>query len=130
MTEIASGGVTLVGIPQQDFRFTFRLTANMTAAAIGKPVALSPAANNTVRLAGDGDVVIGRLLTYRNLTTEGIMVGTVELKGGFRFNTTGVVAIGDQVVGSVPANGSVKQGVNPRSLVVAVNGATADVIFI
>ena len=129
MTEIASGGVTLVGIPQQDFRFTFRLTAGMVAADIGKPVALSTAANNTVKLAGDGDVVIGRLLTYRNLTTEGIIVGTVELKGGFRFNTTGAVAVGNQVVGSATA-GAVKAGVNPRSLVVAVNGATADVIFI
>ena len=130
MTEIASGGVTLVGIPQQDFRFTFRLTAGMVAADIGKPVALSTAANNTVKLAGDGDVVIGRLLTYRNLTTEGIIVGTVELKGGFRFDTTGAtVAVGDQVVGSATA-GAVKAGVNPRSLVVAVNGTTADVIFI
>ena len=129
MTEIASGGVTLVGIPQQDFRFTFRLTAGMVAADIGKPVALSTAANNTVKLAGDDDVVIGRLLTYRNLTTEGIIVGTVELKGGFRFNTAGAVAVGNQVVGSATA-GAVKAGVNPRSLVVAVNGATADVIFI
>ena len=129
MTEIASGGVTLVGIPQQNFRFTFRLTAGMVAADIGKPVALSTAANNTVKLAGDDDVVIGRLLTYRNLTTEGIIVGTVELKGGFRFNTTGAVAVGDQVVGSATA-GAVKQGTNPRSLVVGVTGATADVIFI
>lgn len=129
MTEIASGGVTLVGIPQQDFRFTFRLTAGMVAADIGKPVALSIAANNTVKLAGDDDVVIGRLLTYRNLTTEGIIVGTVELKGGFRFNTAGAVAVGNQVVGSATA-GAVKAGTNPRSLVVAVNGATADVIFI
>ncbi len=129
MTEIASGGVTLVGIPQQDFRFTFRLTAGMVAADIGKPVALSTAANNTVKLAGDDDVVIGRLLTYRNLTTEGIIVGTVELKGGFRFNTAGAVAVGNQVVGSATA-GAVKAGVNPRSLVVAVNGTTADVIFI
>ena len=129
MTEIASGGVTLVGIPQQDFRFTFRLTAGMVAADIGKPVALSIAANNTVKLAGDDDVVIGRLLTYRNLTTEGIIVGTVELKGGFRFNTAGAVAVGNQVVGSATA-GAVKAGVNPRSLVVAVNGTTADVIFI
>ena len=129
MTEIASGGVTLVGIPQQDFRFTFRLTAGMVAADIGKPVALSTAANNTVKLAGDGEVVIGRLLTYRNLTTEGIIVGTVELKGGFRCDTTGVVAIGDSVVGSATA-GAVKAGTNPRSLVVGVTGATADVIFI
>lgn len=129
MTEIASGGVTLVGIPQQDFRFTFRLTAGMVAADIGKPVALSTAANNTAKLAGDGDVVIGRLLTYRSLVTEGILVGTVEMKGGFRFDTTGVVAIGDSVVGSATA-GKVKAGTNPRSLVVAVNGTTADVVFI
>lgn len=130
MTEIASGGVTLVGIPQQDFRFTFRLTAGMVAADIGKPVALSTAANNTVKLPADGEVIIGRLLTYRNLTTEGIIVGTVELKGGFRFDTTGgAVAVGGSVVGSATA-GAVKAGTNPRSLVVAVNGTTADVIFI
>ncbi len=129
MAEIASGGVTLVGIPQQDFRFTFRLAAGIGAADLGKPVALDTTANNTVKLAADNDIIIGRLLTCRNLVTEGINVGTVELKGGFQFNTTGVVAVGNGVVGSATA-GAVKAGANPRSLVVAVNGTTADVIFI
>ena len=129
MSSIASGGVSLVGIPQNMFRLTCYLAAGITSANKGQPVALDTTANNTVKLAGDGDVIIGNLLTVSTGTTEGISAGTVEFKGGFTWNFTGAVVVGDQVVGSATA-GSVKAGTNPRSLVVAVNGTTADVIFI
>lgn len=129
MSSIASGGVSLVGIPQNMFRLTCYLAAGITSANKGQPVALDTTANNTVKLAGDGDVIIGNLITVSTGTTEGISAGTVEFKGGFTWNFTGAVVVGDQVVGSATA-GSVKAGTNPRSLVVAVNGTTADVIFI
>lgn len=129
MTAIASGGVSLVGIPQNNFRLTCFLATGIVAADVGKPVALDTSANNTVKLAGSGDVIIGNLKTVVTGTTEGINYGTVEFKGGFTWNFTGTVVVGDQVVGSATA-GSVKAGVNPRSLVVAVNGTTADVVFI
>jgi len=129
MTAIASGGVSLVGIPQNNFRLTCYLAAGIVAADVGKPVALDTSANNTVKLAGAGDVIIGNLKTTSIGTTEGTRVGTVEFKGGFTWNFTGTVVVGDQVVGSATA-GSVKAGTNPRSLVVAVNGTTADVIFV
>lgn len=129
MTAIASGGVSLVGIPQNNFRLTCFLATGIVAADVGKPVALDTSANNTVKLAGSGDVIIGNLKTVVTGTTEGINYGTVEFKGGFTWNFTGTVVVGDQVVGSATA-GSVKTGANPRSLVVAVNGTTADVVFI
>jgi len=129
MTAIASGGVSLVGIPQNNFRLTCFLATGITRADEGKPVALDIAANNTVKLAGNDDVIIGNLKIVSTGTTEGINVGTVEFKGGFTWNFIGSVVVGDQVVGSATA-GSVKEGTNPRSLVVAVNGTTADVIFI
>jgi len=129
MSSIASGGVSLVGIPQNMFRLTCYLAAGITSANKGQPVALDTTANNTVKLAGDGDVIIGNLITVSTGTTEGISAGTVEFKGGFTWNFTGTVVVGNQVVGSATA-GSVKAGTNPRSLVVAVNGTTADVIFI
>ena len=129
MTAIASGGVSLVGIPQNNFRLTCFLATGIVAADVGKPVALDTSANNTVKLAGSGDVIIGNLKTVVTGTTEGINYGTVEFKGGFTWNFTGTVVVGDQVVGSATA-GSVEAGANPRSLVVAVNGTTADVVFI
>lgn len=129
MTAIASGGVSLVGIPQNNFRLTCFLATGIVAADVGKPVALDTSANNTVKLAGSGDVIIGNLKTVVTGTTEGINYGTVEFKGGFTWNFTDTVVVGDQVVGSATA-GSVKAGANPRSLVVAVNGRTADVVFI
>lgn len=39
MTEIASGGVSLVGIPQNEFMLTMRLASGITRADEGKPVA-------------------------------------------------------------------------------------------
>lgn len=129
MTAIASGGVSLVGIPQNNFRLTCFLATGIVAADVGKPVALDTSANNTVKLAGSGDVIIGNLKTVVTGTTEGINYGTVEFKGGFTWNFTDTVVVGDQVVGSATA-GYVTAGANPRSLVVAVNGRTADVVFI
>ena len=129
MTEIASGGVSLVGIPQNEFMLTMRLASGITRADEGKPVALDTSANNTVKLAGDGDVIIGNLKIVNNRLVEGILVGTVEFKGGFRWPFTGTVVRGNSVVGSATA-GSVKAGTNARTLVVAVTPTHADVVII
>jgi hypothetical protein len=95
----------------EDFTFTMNLASGITAADVGKAVALDTAAN-TVKLAGDGDNIYGRLETFEDRKQQGIKVGAVSRKfrsklpvksGLTSFN---VVAVGDTVVGA--GSGEVK----------------------
>lgn len=126
--EIAGGGISLVGIPHSEFRRTVNLAAGITSADVGKPVTLDTSANNTFKLAGANDVIYGNLKVVENRVQEGILVGTIEFKGGFQWTKSGVIAVGDGVVGA--GAGAVKAGTNPRSFVVAVGSTTVDVVFI
>ena len=126
--QIASGGISLVGIPHSEFRRTVYLAAGITKADEGKPVTLDTTANNTFKLAGADDVVMGNLKVVETRVQEGILVGTVEFKGGFQWTKSGAIAVGDGVVGA--GAGAVKTGANPRSLVVAVGTTTVDVVFL
>ena len=126
--QIASGGISLVGIPHSEFRRTVYLAAGTTKADEGKPVTLDTTADNTFKLAGADDVVYGCLKVVENRVQEGILVGTVEFKGGFTWTKSGVVAHGDGVVGA--GAGAVKTGTNSRCFVVAVGTTTVDVAFI
>jgi hypothetical protein len=89
-----------------DFQFTYNVSGSVTAADLGKAVAFDTTATNTIKLAGDGDVVIGRLEAFEDRTQEGIKVGTVarKIRGKFPVKTglTGfnAVAVGDTVVGA------------------------------
>lgn len=126
--QIASGGISLVGIPHSEFRRTVYLAAGIVAADVGKPVTLDTTADNTFKLAGADDVIVGNLKVVENRVQEGILVGTVEFKGGFTWTKSGVVARGDGVVGA--GAGAVKTGTNSRCFVVAVGTTTVDVAFI
>lgn len=126
--EIAGGGISLVGIPHSEFRRTVYLAAGITSADVGKPVTLDTSANNTFKLADADDVIYGNLKVVENRVQEGILVGTIEFKGGFQWTKSGVIAVGGGVVGA--GAGAVKAGTNPRSLVVAVGTTTVDVVFI
>ena len=126
--QIASGGISFVGIPHSEFRRTVYLAAGTTKADEGKPVTLDTTANNTFKLAGADDVVYGNLKVVENRVQEGILVGTVEFKGGFTWTKSGVVAVGAGVVGA--GAGAVKTGTNSRCFVVAVGTTTVDVAFI
>lgn len=126
--QIASGGISLVGIPHSEFRRTVYLAAGIVAADVGKPVTLDTTADNTFKLAGADDVVYGCLKVVENRVQEVILVGTVEFKGGFTWTKSGVVARGDGVVGA--GAGAVKTGTNSRCFVVAVGTTTVDVAFI
>lgn len=126
--EIAGGGISFVGIPHSEFRRTAYLAAGITSADVGKPVTLDTSANNTYKLAGDGDVVYGNLKVVENRVQEGILVGTIEFKGGFQWTKSGVIAVGDGVVGA--GAGAVKAGTNARCYVQAVGSTTVDVVFL
>lgn len=58
-----------------DFHYPFHLAAAVTAADVSKAMALDTTAPNTVKVAGDGDQIIGKLVTFENRVVEGIKVG-------------------------------------------------------
>lgn len=126
--QIASGGISLVGIPHSEFRRTVYLAAGITKADEGKPVTLDTSANNTYKLAGDGDAVYGNLKVVENRVQEGILVGTIEFKGGFQWTKSGSMIVGNGVVGA--GAGAVKTGTNARCYVQAVGTTTVDVVFL
>lgn len=101
-------GVSLRGIEHEEFHYPFNLASAVTADDVGKPVALDATAANTVKVAGDGEVIVGKLATYENRAIEGIKVGAVALKGGFKFTKSGTIAVGDSVQGAA-TSGSVKK---------------------
>lgn len=83
MTQI--GTTSLNGIFHEEFQYPFLLASGIDADDEGKAVALDATAANTVKLAGDGDVIIGRLETVEDRSIEGILIGTVSLFGGLKF---------------------------------------------
>lgn len=92
--------VGLRGFHFEDWILTFTLAAGITAADVGKAVSFGGAAN-TVKLAADGDAIIGKLATVEDRKVEGQLVGSVELKFSdlLPVKAGDAVAAGDTVVG-------------------------------
>lgn len=89
------------GFSFEDFKFTYFVSGTVTAADAGKAVALDTAAANTVKLAGDNDVIFGRLEVYEDRAVLGVKVGTVSRKFKDIVPYTGVApTIGQSVTGS------------------------------
>lgn len=126
-------GVSLRGMTHEKFHYPFNLAAGITKADEGKAVALDTSAANTVKLAADDERIIGQLVTVEDRTIEGILVGTVALKGGFGFTEVAspsfALAVGDTVVGSGTAGlvkarensgGSAKEADHQDNIVVEI----------
>lgn len=125
---IIGAGVTLRGMTQPDSRYTFILDAAIVAADVGKAVSIKAGSANTVKLAGAGDLIVGRLYSFEDRVVEGIKVGAVETEGGLVMTTTGVVAVGNSVVGDAIA-GTVKAGADSRNRIVEILTATTAVVL-
>ena len=122
-------GVSLRGIEHEEFHYPFNLASAVTADDVGKPVAIDATAANTVKVAGDGDVIVGKLATYENRTIEGVKVGAVALKGGFKFAKSGTVAVGASVQGA--GGGAVKALASPNyALNMVVESGTDYVVVV
>lgn len=97
------------------FTFTMNLsgvaaTDEAVAAAAGKAVAFDATAPNTVKLAGDGDAIYGRIFQAENRAVLGIRVAAVERKYRAQLPTAAgytTPAVGDRVIGG--GNGTVKK---------------------
>ena len=130
------GGVSHAGISMEDWHFPWKLKSGITASDIGKAVTIDTDAAATVKLCGDTDIIIGRLETVEDRTMEGILVGTVAMKGGMTLPmaASSQPAVGDSVQGSATA-GKVKalsgaQGRNTIVTAVDTDAATCTVIFL
>lgn len=124
--------VSLRGFHFEDFMLTFLLTAGITAADQGKAVSFGAAAN-TVKLAGDGDTIIGRLETVEDRKVEGSLVGAVALKFAnlLPIKSGQTVVAGDTVQGA--GGGEVKKTTtadHTNNFVAEVIGTNAVVVKI
>lgn len=122
---------TLRGYHFEDWSFTFNLATGITAADIGKAVSLDTTGNNKVKLAGDGDVIVGMLSTVEDRVVEGQLVGAVELKFAniLPIKSGNTVAVGDSVQGA--GGGEVKKITTPDyslNYVVEIQGTNAVVV--
>jgi hypothetical protein len=69
---------SLQGIIFDSTWLAYAVSGSVTVADLGKAVTLDTTAANTVKLAGDGDRIIGRLETLEARVVEGVTVGTVS----------------------------------------------------
>ncbi len=104
MARNIGAGITFDEIVHEDSQYPFYVSGTINRAAdIGKAVAIDATAPYTVKLAGDGDKVLGKLASYEDRVNEGIKVGTVSVAGGFalpRANANIVINVGEFVQGA------------------------------
>lgn len=108
---IAGGGISHVTMPHRDFQKPWYLASGIKQTDIGKPVTLDTSGSYKMKLAGDGDPIMGVLLSVEDRSQEssGLLVGTVASKGVFKMTmkTGDTAAVGDEVVGA--GSGEVKK---------------------
>lgn len=133
--------VDLNGIYFEDRKVTMVLATSIVKADEGKPVTIDTAANNRVKIAGDGDNILGYLEVVENRVVEGIKVGTIALNyvAQWPIKAADALAVGDVAVGA--GSGEVKKAtlvvttaqepaVKPwgKNIVVAVSSGLATVV--
>jgi hypothetical protein len=111
------------GIEFEAFHIAFNMTGTVTQADIGKAVSIDSAAPGSVKLAADGDLVFGKLVTYEARTIEGVTVATVATKFGHQFvvAANAILAIGTSVVGA--GAGLIKTTATANNTVVLASSA-------
>lgn len=95
------------GYPFGIFTFTYSLAGNYAndaaiAATVGKAVSLDTTASGTVKLAGDGDAIFGRIYQSERRAVLNMNVASVARKFKERVPTAAgyaAPAVGDRVIG-------------------------------
>lgn len=130
---IIGQGISLRGMTHDEFHYPFYLASGITKADEGKAVTLDTTGPNKVKLAGDDDPIIGVLVVVENRAIEGILVGTVALRGGFRMKKAAsapAISVGDTVVGAGGGEVKAAASADPRINFVAEVEASGDVIVV
>jgi hypothetical protein len=100
-----------------DFTFSQNVSGAVSNPGdVGKAVSVDPATPNTVKLAADGDAIHGRLESVETGGLDGLTIGAVSRKFRAILPTSGVVAVGDSVVGA--GGGLVKAAAAPNATLV------------
>ncbi len=103
-------GVSLRTIYKEDSTFTFNVSGTVATTDEGKALALDATGENTLKLAGAGDMIIGQLFKYEDRGAQKLV--TAACDGVFAFPIASglagqaVVAVGKYLEGS--ANGNVR----------------------
>lgn len=132
-------GISHRGIEHEDCNYPYNLAAAIVAADVGKAVSIDTTAARTVKLAADGDVIHGWLVSVEDRTIEGLKVGTVSLKGGVRFTRAAgapAVTVGAPLCGA--GNGEVRVALaadasvikTHRTIASHVNGTAIEAIIL
>ena len=82
---------------------TVNLAAGIVAADVGKALTVDASAANTYKLAGDGDVIRGRLEVVEARTSEGTLIGTAKLflaGSKIAVKAADALAAGDYAIGA------------------------------
>ncbi len=123
--------VILKGTTQPDFRYTYKISGTIDASTdIGKAITFDSATANTVKLAGDGDLIIGSLFSYEDRTVEGVKLATIDTKGGMALpkEASVTIALGATVVGA--GSGLVKSGTaSAANFVTEVESTTSVIVM-
>lgn len=99
-------GVVSYGFPIDAFTFTYFIsgltdTDAAHAAAAGLAVALDDTAENTVKLAGDGDPIFGRIFVAERRDVLGVSTASIQRKFKEKLPAAAShgITVGDSVVG-------------------------------
>ena len=112
------------GFPLEADTFTYNISGAVTQADLGKALAIDATAPNTMKLAGDGDAIVGRLFSYEDRSQQGAgKTGAVQRRFKEKLpaaNGHGI-DLGDSVVGA--GNGLVKEALEANRTLVVELGA-------
>jgi hypothetical protein len=121
--------VVLDGFTQHDFAFTMLISGTVTSADLGKAVTLDTTAPATVKLAGDGDPIYGRIFQIEDRSQEGVTTCTVETRFRKRLpKSAAAITLGASVVGA--GAGLVKAGVASSKNIVLFVDEDADYVIV
>ena len=120
------GKTSLKGIFHEEFQYSFLLKAGIVEADEGKAVSLDTSVANTVKLATDGDVIVGKLERVEDRSIAGTLLGTISLFGGMEFLTNPDVTAGVQtpVIGTYLEGAEDDTGTPVEGYVQGVAGPT------
>lgn len=113
---MAYQGVTIKGTNPGN-GLTFILEDSITEEHVGLAVTQDKTAANKVKLAGDGDPILGKLLNVENRSVIGVKTGAVQVIGGVELKKSSAsIAVGDTIEGA--GNGEVKKSTTGTNIAV------------
>lgn len=107
--------VTLDGIIDDTLDTTWYISGSVTKADEGKALSIDTTTARTLKLAADGDAVIGRAMVIEKRTQEGVQLVTLGPKGSAIFTYSGTApTLAQQIQGAGAGVVKLLNGANAR----------------